>query len=128
MYVNATQIKQALIDIANETPRPHFEVSVVRDVVEAIKCDKPHHLKESVLEKIKVDLQDRVATKDSEQMSRLKCLREVCTGESVKQKLGEDSGLGFKYINHMVRGRYEINDNVWIRLEPLIKALKDLKS
>ena len=120
MYVNADQIKIALIDIAEEAGRPHFELSVIRDVIDSIKNNSHHHLKTRVLARIKADLQDRVASKDSEQAIRLKKMRSVCKGESIKRQIGDESGLGLKYINYMVRGRYEINNSVWARIEPLL--------
>ena len=73
-----------------------------------------------VLVRIQAELNDRTKLQDSEQTVRLKKLRSICTSESIKRRLGDESGLGLKYINYMVRGRYEINNGLWSRLEPLL--------
>lgn len=52
--MNTSQIKEALIKIANEKGRPHYEVSVVRDVVQAFKLGTIHPLKYMVARKIGV--------------------------------------------------------------------------
>lgn len=121
MQVNALQIRQALIAIAKEKGRPEFGLCVIRDVICAIQNNEPHELGRIVLARIQSELKDRTTLKDCEQTIRLKRLRAICTSESIKRSLGEESGLGLKYINHMVRGRYEINNSLWSRLEPLLK-------
>lgn len=52
--VNTLEIKDALIKIAEEKGRPHYEVSVVRDVVQAFKLGLAHPLKYMVARKIGV--------------------------------------------------------------------------
>ena len=46
---NTKEIKQALIQIAERKGRPHYNLAVVRDVVEAIKNDLDHPLKAEVI-------------------------------------------------------------------------------
>ncbi len=121
MQVNALQIRQALIAIAREKGRPEFGLCVIRDVIYAVQNNIHHELGDVVLSKIQAELKDRTTLKDCEQTIRLKRLRAVCTSESIKRDLGDESGLGLKYINHMVRGRYEVNNSLWSRLEPLLK-------
>lgn len=120
MQVNALQIRQALIAIAREKGRPEFGLCVIRDVIYAVQNNIHHELGDVVLSKIQAELKDRTTLKDCEQTIRLKRLRAVCTSESIKRDLGDESGLGLKYINHMVRGRYEVNNSLWSRLEPLL--------
>ncbi|MDQ8937037.1 hypothetical protein [Acinetobacter rudis] len=52
--MNTLQIKDALIKIAEEKGRPHYEVSVVRDVIQAFKLGLAHPLKYMVARKIGV--------------------------------------------------------------------------
>lgn len=50
--MNTSQIKDALIKIAEEKGRPHYEVLVVRDVIQAFKLGTIHPLKYMVARKI----------------------------------------------------------------------------
>lgn len=121
MYVDATQIRKALIDIAKKKGRPDYGLCVVREVIWAVQNSTHHDLKQLVLDQIKSDLDKRAQQRESDQNTRLKRLREICKNEEIKDHLGEESGLGSKFIGHMARGRYEINNSLWSRLEPLLK-------
>ena len=124
MYVSAAQIRNALIDIAKEMGRPEFELYVIREVIEAVQNDSSHELKNIVLDRINKELNDLNIKKESDQAIRLKKIRSICTSDELKKRLAEESDLELKYIQYLVRGRYEIDNSLWGRIEPILDQMK----
>lgn len=123
MEINAKQIKKALIDIANISKRPNFEMAVIKDVIFAFQNQRHHPLKERVIKHIENEIEQRNKAVNREQNMRLIKLRNVCTSESIKHSLAEKSGICVKMINNMVKGRYEVTSSAWSSIEPVIDQL-----
>lgn len=124
MDVNPDQIRQALIDIADLKGRPPFELVLVREVINSIKNQQSHHLKEAVLSHIK----NKLEAKKEEGLgsaARLSKLRTCCNTETLKNELANMTGLSYSLINSMVRGRYEITTNLWLQVEPCLDQIAE---
>lgn len=108
---SSAEIRQALIQIAERKGYPYYSLSVVRDVIFAIRNNLDHHLKAEV-EKEKVILCSIGEYKNN----RLDTLITFCNRIGMKRILADVSGVSHSNISNITRGNTELTASLWVRL------------
>lgn len=108
---SSAEIRQALIQIAERKGYPYYSLSVVRDVIFAIRNNLDHHLKAEV-EKEKVILCSMGEYKNN----RLDTLITFCNRIGMKRILADVSGVSHSNVSNITRGNTELTNSLWIRL------------
>lgn len=95
--MNALQIKDALIQIAEEKGRPHYEVSVVRDVIQAFRLGLAHPLKYMVARKMGVSFKrDLVVDKPKAQKTKTVKVKSVESKREILELAGHGTLTKFR--------------------------------
>lgn len=108
---SSAEIRQALIQIAERKGYPYYSLSIVRDVIFAIRNNLDHHLKAEV-EKEKVILCSMGEYKNN----RLDTLITFCNRIGMKRILADVSGVSHSNISNITRGNTELTASLWVRL------------
>lgn len=132
MRISFDQVQQALINIAEQKGRPHYELSLIKDVAAAIRNNTHHHLKQLVMQEIYVLYnhlyQDQVVPKEYDPeviKDKLKELKELYAGQKA---LVSRSGVSGRTISLLIRGEYELTPRIMKKIAPVIdEVLVELK-
>lgn len=114
--IDCEAIRRAVIKYADSIGRPHFDVVVVREVVNSFIYDTPHHLKDAVKQYIG-ETQTNAKWSDlptSEKRCRL--LAQFCDRFGMPHILAKKSGLSRTYLTDMKNGKRDISDAIWKKL------------
>ena len=108
---SSAEIRQALIQIAERKGYPYYSLSVVRDVIFAIRNNMDHRLKAEV-EKEKIIL----CSVGEHKNNRLDTLITFCNRIGMKRILADVSGVSHSNISNITRGNAELTPTLWVRL------------
>lgn len=132
MRITLDQVKLALINIANNRDRPHYELSVVRDVYYSIKYEYHHKLKNIVMQEIftlyahlyQIENQTKTFNHD-EALAKILKIKEFYAGQKI---LVLKSGVSERTISLIFRKKIRLTPRVWKRISPIVdEVLKDLE-
>lgn len=123
--ITTEQIKTALVQIAEQSKRPHFGMFVVREVIRAIKYNLPHQLKNAVLREIYVlygslykPNTELFKLADNEQfMEKLGQIKQYYAGQKI---LVSVSGVSERTLSLLLRGKLELTAKVWEKIDPVL--------
>ena len=133
MKVSIDQVKHALIQIASQTGRPHYGMSVVREVMDAIHESTFHHLKTMVLQEIYVIyghlyLEKRILTDEEIEVALFK-LAQLKGYYAGQKALVQKTGVNERTVSLLMRGKQKLSVKVWVKMEMHIDSvLADLKA
>lgn len=119
MSMTADHIRLALIQIAQRMGRPPFDMVVVRDVINAFRFDRDHHLKTAVHEE-KIVIQ----RKPSAFELRYEKFKSVVSQHGMTIALGKASGLDPLFINKISSGERDVDEATWSMLEKGMQLLE----
>lgn len=133
-HISTQQVRTALIQVAEQSNRPHFGMLVVRDVKEAIKNNTYHNLKNRVLREIyiqygdlyKPQVENTIIIEKTRFMEKLFQIKNYYAGQKV---LVRTSGISERTISLLFRGKIELTFGVWKKLLPVLdRVLEDLET
>ena len=99
-----------------------YAVSVIKDVIKAIKGMSSHPLKDVVVNGMDGFKEEKVSDR------RRKCLAQFCEGAGHKKYLAEVSGLGVRSIDRWIDGEFNITNQSWTLLLDSFDRAKMLAS
>ncbi|WP_139161894.1 hypothetical protein [Acinetobacter baumannii] len=121
--ITSQQVKIAMIRVAEETGRPHFEMCTVRDVCEAILNKTHHPLKMLVLQEIfclygkQFENEEYREFKDQEIKEKLKTIKNFYGGQKVLVAI---SGIGSTTITEIMKIEKPLSERLKNRIEPYL--------
>lgn len=126
--ITTEQIRTALVQIAEQSKRPHFGMFVVREVVRAIKYNHHHQLKNIVLREIyvlygnqyKPDMEQFNIADKAEFMAKLSKIKDYYAGQKV---LVSASGVSERTVSLLLRGKLELTAKVWEKIDPVLDKI-----
>jgi hypothetical protein len=131
--ITTQQVKTALIQIAEQSKRPHYGSFVVREVRDAIQKNSYHNLKNLVLREIYIQYGDLykpepVVTEIQNKEAFFEKIVQVKNFYAGQKVLVRASGVSDRTISLLLRGKIELTVSVWEKIEPVIdKVLKELE-
>lgn len=133
-HINTQQVRTALIEIAEQSQRPHFGLFVVREVKDAIINNTHHNLKNAVLSEIYIQYGDQykpepefTGIKDQKVfMEKLLRIRDYYAGQKL---IVRASGVSERTISLLLRAKIELTFNVWEKILPVLdQVLTELEA
>lgn len=125
MKITLDQVRLALLFYADQQKRPEYAMYIVREVLEAIRNNHWHHLKQATLQIIFADENlmggrnpqventfDPVAC-----MEKINEVRKYFAGQKL---LSKSSGISERSISLIIKGKAKMNVTVWNKLAPVI--------
>lgn len=132
--ISTLQVRTALIQIAEQSQRPHFGLFVVRDVKDAIKNNTHHNLKNLVLREIYIQygdlykpvVENTTIINKTEFMEKLLKIKNYYAGQKV---LVRTSGISERTISLLLRGKIELTFGIWEKILPVLdQVLEELEA
>lgn len=114
---SSVEIRRALIQIAEKNGRPHYSLAVVRDVIDAFKSGKDHHLKSDVIAE-NVSL----VAENEKRDERLDDLVVFCGRTGMRRILSETSGVNHTALSSILNGSRSMTAAMWERLSSSFDA------
>lgn len=131
MRISFDQIKEAMISLANQKGRPHYELSLIKEVAQAIHNNTPHHLKQIVLQEVYVLFnhlyQEEKKEEEYDAEEILKKLTIVRTLYAGQKALVSRSKVSGRTISLLIRGEYSMTPRILNKIGPVIDdVIKEL--
>jgi hypothetical protein len=132
MRITNDQIRKALVAIAELKNRPHYEMSVVREVIDAINLNSHHRLKTLTLQEIYTQYGNRgILLTEDKPFDPEACvlkITEVKAYYAGQKALVTRSGVSERTISLILSNKQKLTQKMWRKIEPVIdEVLSDLK-
>lgn len=131
MKIDPVVIREILLAIAKKKSRPDFENSFVRDVVEAFRVNKPHPYKQEVIAYYHENYSKEalpVGTVQMDSAFMAECqlrLKKACVSREVMRALSRNSGVDFRDISSLAKGRSQLTQQIWNKIKPELDYLEN---
>lgn len=127
MRITFEQIRKALVAIADQKGRPHYEMGVVREVADAIQNNTHHHLKIIVMQEIYVQFSHLYKKEKPKQdinldeaLESLLVIKNYYAGQKV---LVSRSGVSERTVSLLLRKKQELSPRIWSKIEPVLESV-----
>lgn len=125
MKISLEQVRLALSIYAEQQKRPEYEMYIVREVLEAIRKNLWHPLKQITLQRIFADDNLRGNEDQNEEtvfdpkpcLEKINEVRKYFAGQKL---LSKSSGVSERSLSLIVKGKAKMNSTVWKKIEPVI--------
>lgn len=132
MRITNDQIRKALVAIAELKKRPHYDMSIVREVIDSINSGSHHPLKTLTLQEIYTQYQingiyptnDTIFDADA-CILKIALVKEYYAGQKA---LVTRSGVSERTVSLLLSGKQKLTKKMWSKIEPVIDlVLVELK-
>ena len=113
--INCEAIRRAVIKYAGSIGRPHFDVVVVRDVINSFVYDTPHHLKDAVKQYI-AETPTKNWSDLTKNEKRCRLLTQFLDRSGMTAIVSKRTKICTKYLDDLKSGRKTITDAIWKKL------------
>ncbi len=125
MKITLEQVRLALLIYADQQKRPHYAMYIVREVLDAIRNNTWHPLKQATLQVIFADENllgqgQRKPEPDLDPVACMEKINEVRKYFAGQKLLSKSSGISERTISLIIKGKAKINVSVWNKLSPVI--------
>lgn len=119
MNLSPEYIRKALVQIAENYNRPHYEVMVQRDVIHAFREGLYHPLKAEVMS-IKIELKPEM----TEYEKKINIIKEAVAGYGMTTALSRAAGIDQLTVSHIICGERVMTDDLWLVIKAGIDELQ----
>lgn len=133
MKIDSVVIREILVKLAPLKGRPYFDTIVVRAVLDAFRYDTHHFLKPEILSYYNEHYSKEVILTNTVQMDtalmaeRQLLLRKACVNREAMRVISRNSGVDFSVISSLSKGRCQLTQLIWDKVEPEINQLLSIK-
>lgn len=132
MRITNDQIRKALVAIAEIKKRPHYEMSIVREIIDSIQSGTHHPLKNLTLQEIYSQSGSNIffigETKPFNPEECIKQIAKVKEFYAGQKALVTRSGVSERTISLILSDKQKLTFKMWNKIEPVInEVLEDLK-
>lgn len=119
MSLSPDHIRKALVQIAENYNRPHYEVMVQRDVIHAFREGVYHPLKAEVMS-VKIEIKHEM----TESERRLNVIKETVAGYGMTTALARAANIDQLTLSHIICGERLMKEDTWLKIEAGINELQ----
>lgn len=132
MRITTDQIRKALVAIAEINKRPHYEMSIVREIIDAIQSGTHHRLKNITLQEVYSQSGNNTFfTGESKPFNAEECVKQIAKVKAFyagQKALVSRSGVSERTISLILSDKQKLTVKMWNKIEPVIEeVLEDLK-